>query len=133
METWQPFLDRAVASMQRAYAPYSSFHVGAVVRDEHGQYHAGSNVENAAYPEGVCAEASAISAMVAAGGRRITAILVVGEGDALVTPCGGCRQKIREFAAADTEVAVASPNGVRRVFTLDELLPVSFGPEHLAD
>ena len=79
-----------------------------------------------------CAEAGAIAAMALAGGRRIAEILVVGDGDALCTPCGGCRQRIREFADASTRVHVAGPEGVRRTFTLAELLPESFGPEHLA-
>ena len=119
----------ALAVAGNAYAPYSGFHVGAAIRDEGGRIHAGANVENAAYPQGVCAEASAIAAMVAAGGRRITAVAVAGPG--LCTPCGGCRQKIREFAAPDTPVLVCGPEGLRRRFTLAELLPVSFGPENL--
>lgn len=124
-------LQAARAARLNAYAPYSNFRVGAAVLDEQGQVHAGCNVENAAYPQGVCAEAAALSAMVLAGGRRATALLVVGEGPAWVTPCGGCRQKLREFAAPDTPVLVADGLGVQRRFTLDELLPHSFGPEHL--
>ncbi len=93
--------------------------------------HAGCNVENAAYPQGVCAEAAALSAMVLAGGRRATALLVVGEGPNWVTPCGGCRQKLREFGAPDTPVLAGRWSGVQLWFTLDELLPYSFGPEHL--
>ncbi|TGD98574.1 cytidine deaminase [Methylobacterium nonmethylotrophicum] len=122
----------ARAVQARAHAPYSGFHVGAAVLDEAGAVHAGCNVENAAYPVGTCAEAGAIAAMVAAGGRRIAAILVLGDGDALVTPCGACRQRIREFAVPETSVHVAGPGGVRRTFTLDELLPASFGPDNLA-
>jgi cytidine deaminase len=125
----------AVAVARKAYAPYSGFHVGAAVRDSGGRIHAGANVENAAYPQGVCAEAAAIAAMVAAGGRRIEAIAVAGPGPveeaALCTPCGGCRQKIREFAAPETPVLVCGPEGLRRRFTLGELLPASFGPENL--
>ena len=121
----------AIAVRARAYAPYSGHEVGAAVRDETGAIHAGVNVENAAYPEGICAEASAISAMIAAGGRRIAAIAVAGPGSALCTPCGGCRQKIREFAAGDTPVLVCGPDGVKRVFTLDDLLPEAFGPDNL--
>ena len=124
-------LQAARAARAQAYAPYSNFQVGAAVLDERGRVHAGCNVENAAYPQGVCAEAAALSAMVLAGGRRATALLVVGEGPSLVTPCGGCRQKLREFAAPDTPVLVADGLGVQRSFTLDELLPHSFGPEHL--
>ena len=119
--------------MLHAYAPYSKFHVGAAVRAEDGSIHGGCNVENAAYPQGTCAEAGAIAAMVAAGGRRIAEAAVVGAGDALVTPCGGCRQKLREFASSDLVVHVCDETGrVRRSFTLAELLPQSFGPENLS-
>lgn len=124
-------LAAARAAMDKAYAPYSNFHVGAAVLDENGQIHSGCNVENAAYPQGVCAEAGALSAMVLAGGSRARAVLVVGPGDALVTPCGGCRQKMREFAAPETPVLIAGDDGVRAKFTLGQLLPHSFGPEHL--
>ena len=127
----QALLRAARDARRNAYAPYSKFEVGAAVMDEQGRVHAGCNVENAAYPQGVCAEAAALSAMVLAGGRRATALLVVGEGPSLVTPCGGCRQKLREFAAPDTPVLVADSDGVQRWFTLEELLPHSFGPEHL--
>jgi len=130
-EQQRALLQAARAARLKAYAPYSNFRVGAAVLDEQGQVHAGCNVENAAYPQGVCAEAAALSAMVLAGGRRATALLVVGEGPTLVTPCGGCRQKLREFAAPDTPVLVADGVGVQRWFTLEELLPHSFGPEHL--
>ncbi|MGD9999951.1 MAG: cytidine deaminase [Ilumatobacteraceae bacterium] len=114
-----------------AYAPYSQFHVGAAIRSSSGVVYAGCNVENAAYPQGWCAEASAIAAMVTAGERRISEVLVVTDGDDLGTCCGGCRQKLREFAPLDTLVHVAGLEGVRRVFTLGELLPASFGPENL--
>ncbi len=121
----------AMAVARNAYAPYSGFHVGAAILDAEGRIHAGANVENAAYPQGVCAEAAAIAAMVAAGGRRIAAIAIAGPGPALCTPCGGCRQKIREFAAPGTPVLVSGPGGPVRRFTLAELLPASFGPENL--
>jgi cytidine deaminase len=121
----------ARAAQAAAYAPYSRFRVGAAVLGASGRIYPGCNVENAAYPQGACAETGAISAMALAGERSIAAILVVGDGDALVTPCGGCRQRIREFAAADTPIHIAGPEGVRRSFTLDELLPASFGPDHL--
>jgi len=122
----------ASAVKQQAHVPYSGFPVGAAVRDEMGRIHVGCNVENAAYPEGICAEANAIGAMVAAGARTIVELLTVGDGDLITTCCGGCRQKIREFAAADTRVHAAGPEGVRRSYTLAELLPDSFGPDHLA-
>ena len=124
-------LQAARDAQTRAYAPYSQFHVGAAVLDEQGRIHAGCNVENAAYPQGLCAEAGALSAMVLAGGTRARALAVVGSGDALVTPCGGCRQKLREFASPDTPVLVADPQQLRARFTLAQLLPESFGPEHL--
>jgi cytidine deaminase len=127
----EALLRAAVEAMGRAYAPYSRFLVGAAVLDDQGRIHPGCNVENAAYPQGVCAEGGALSAMVLAGGRSVRAVLVVGEGEGLVTPCGGFRQKIREFAALDTPILIADPQHVRATFTLGELLPQSFGPEHL--
>jgi len=123
----------AVAALAKAYAPYSRFLVGAAMKDEMGKVHAGCNVENAAYPEGTCAEAGAIAAMILAGGRRITEAAVVGGGEGLVTPCGGCRQKLREFGAPDLAIHVCDETGkVKRSFTLAELLPSSFGPENLS-
>lgn len=127
----QALLQAARAARRNAYAPYSRFAVGAALLDEQGRVHAGCNVENAAYPQGQCAEAGALSAMVAAGGRRVAALLLVGEGPSLLTPCGGCRQKLREFAAPDTPVLVADAQGIRQGFTLAQLLPHAFGPEHL--
>ncbi len=124
-------LAAACAAREKAYAPYSKFLVGAAVLDEHGQIHAGCNVENAAYPQGVCAEASALSVMIMGGGRKAVAVLVVGVADSPVTPCGGCRQKLREFAAPDVPVLIANPQGVLLKMTLDQLLPHSFGPDHL--
>ncbi|MGH8432011.1 MAG: cytidine deaminase [Solimonas sp.] len=123
----------AVAARSHAYAPYSRFLVGAAVKDEHGKVHAGCNVENAAYPEGTCAEAGAIAAMIMGGGKTITEAAVVGAGDALVTPCGGCRQKLREFGGNDLVIHVCDERGlVKRSFTLGELLPSSFGPDNLS-
>lgn len=127
----QQLLDAALDARERAYAPYSKFRVGAAVLDEHGHVHAGCNVENAAYPQGLCAEGLALGAMVLAGGRRARALLVLGEGLAPVTPCGGCRQKLREFGAEDTPVLVADSRGVRLRTTLGALLPQAFGPDHL--
>jgi cytidine deaminase len=123
--------EAAKAAQARAHAPYSRFSVGAALRDEAGRIHAGCNVENAAYPVGSCAEAGAISAMVLAGGRAIRELLVIGDGPALVTPCGACRQRIREFGGPQTLIHVAGPDGVRARFTLEELLPASFGPDNL--
>jgi cytidine deaminase len=122
----------AKAAQANAYAPYSRFKVGAALRAPDGTIYSGCNVENAAYPQGACAEAGAIAAMALAGKRRIAEILVVGDGEALCTPCGGCRQRIREFAGPSAAIHIAGQEGVRRTFTLGELLPESFGPEHLA-
>jgi cytidine deaminase len=123
----------AKAAQQRAYAPYSRFKVGAALLADDGAVYPGCNVENAAYPVGACAEAGAISAMVAGGARAIRAILVLGDGEALVTPCGACRQRIREFAMPETPILIAGPDGIRARFSLAELLPASFGPANLPE
>ena len=123
---------KAKQAMGKAYAPYSNFSVGAAVRGAGGGIYGGCNVENAAYPQGCCAEASAISAMVMDGEHSILEVCVIGEGEALVTPCGGCRQRIREFASDDTPVHICGPEGLRQTLTLGELLPLSFGPENLS-
>ena len=129
---FEDLLEAARAARGYAYAPYSKFSVVAVLLKKKGRIHAGCNVENAAYPEGLCAEAVALGHLVLAGGQRITAVAVVGEGSGLVTPCGGCRQKLREFAGAEVPVVVGDMSTLRGRFTLGELLPASFGPEHLA-
>lgn len=121
----------AAAIQPRAYAPYSRFMVGAAVLADDGAIYAGCNVENAAYPVGTCAEAGAIAAMIGAGARAIRAVIVFGEGAELVTPCGACRQRIREFATPETPIAIAGPDGIRARFALVELLPASFGPANL--
>ena len=123
--------ETARAAQRNAYAPYSGYRVGAAVRSVSGAVYGGCNVENAAYPVGICAEASAIAAMICAEAGRISDILVYAEGDALVTPCGACRQRIREFAQGPARVHVAGPEGVRRTFDIDELLPPAFGPRNL--
>ncbi|KQP32081.1 cytidine deaminase [Methylobacterium sp. Leaf100] len=128
----QSLFDAARVARARAYAPYSRFAVGAALRDADGRVHAGCNVENAAYPVGSCAEAGAIAAMVAEGGRAIRTMLVMGPGPGLVTPCGACRQRIREFATPGAVIHVADDDGIRARFTLGSLLPDSFGPENLA-
>jgi cytidine deaminase len=132
MASLDSLFEAAKAIQSRAYAPYSEFKVGAAIRTPNGRIFTGCNVENAAYPQGSCAETGAISAMVAAGETRIAEILVLGDGEGLVTPCGGCRQRIREFAPAETPIHIAGPDGVRRSFTLGELLPFSFGPDNLS-
>lgn len=128
---WGDLLAAARGARERAYAPYSRFLVGAAFLDEAGRVHAGCNVENAAYPEGTCAEAGALSALVLAGGRRIAAAVVVGESPEPITPCGGCRQKLREFAGAELPIRSADLSGWRAEHTLAALLPASFGPTHL--
>lgn len=127
----QQLVDAARAVREKAYAPYSKFLVGAAVLDEHGAIHAGCNVENAAYPQGWCAETSALAHLVTAGGRRALALAVVGVAADPVTPCGGCRQKLREFAAPECPVWIADLQTVRLRTTMAALLPSSFGPEHL--
>lgn len=121
----------AQAVRERAYAPYSGFRVGAALLDESGRLHLGCNVENAAYPQSQCAEAGALASLVAGGGRRIAAVAVAGEGPSPVSPCGGCRQRLREFAGDRTPVLVADSGGVRLRTTLGALLPHAFGPTHL--
>ncbi len=106
--------------------------MGAAIRTHAGTIFAGCNVENAAYPQGMCAEASAIAAMVAAGETRIAEVAVCGAGAQPVTPCGGCRQKLREFAGAEVVVRMVDEHGrLTLERTMAELLPDSFGPEHL--
>ena len=121
----------AAAVMERAYAQYSNYKVGAALRADDGSIHAGANVENAAYPQGQCAEASAIGVMVAAGRRRIVEAAVIAGSDRLCVPCGGCRQRLREFMPLDATIHLCSGTGERRTTTLGELLPHSFGPEFL--
>jgi cytidine deaminase len=121
-------LARAKHVRLSAYAPYSRFLVGAAIEDEQGQVHVGCNVENGAYPLGACAEAGAIGAMIAAGGKRIARIAIVGGHTALeaCSPCGGCRQRIAEFADGATRIVLEGPEGVVRAFSLAALLPASF-------
>jgi homotetrameric cytidine deaminase len=118
-------------AMARAHAPYSGFKVGAALRAEDGSLHAGANVENAAYPQGQCAEASAIGVLVAAGGRRITEAAVIADSGGVCVPCGGCRQRLRELMPLDGPVHLCSAAGERETVPLGELLPLSFGPESL--
>src|SRR5690606_7290504 len=121
----------AEAIRAKAYAPYSRFTVGAAILADDGKLYSGCDTGNAAYPVGNCPDASAIAAMIAGGGKRITRIYVTGPGEAPVTPCGGCRQRIREFADLDVEVISHGVEGEPLVATLDQLLPHSFGPEYL--
>jgi homotetrameric cytidine deaminase len=121
-------VDLAREAMARAYAPYSHFQVGVALRDELGALHTGANVENSAYPQGTCAEASAIGALVAAGGRQIREAVVMADTE-LIVPCGGCRQRLSELAGAETPIHLAGPEGIRRTVTLGELLPLAFDLE----
>ena len=114
-----------------AYAPYSKFLVGAALRTVSGRLFTGCNVENVAYPQGTCAEAGAIAAMCAVGEREIAEILVIADSPLPVTPCGGCRQKLAEFAAPSVLVIMAGLDGERLRMTMGELLPGAFGPVHL--
>ncbi|MCJ8323500.1 MAG: cytidine deaminase [Rhizobiales bacterium] len=116
----------AKTAMENAYAPYSKYQVGAAIRAENGQIYAGCNVENAAYPEGTCAEAGAIAAMIAAGAKQIKDIVIIAVGDVEAAPCGGCRQKINEFAEPDLTIFVVSTAGDTTRYSLGEILPHSF-------
>jgi len=129
--TGSALFEAARRARARAYAPYSGFKVGAAILADNGRIYVGGNVENAAYPEGICAETAAIAAMIQDGGAAVAAIAVVGAGQALVTPCGGCRQRIREFARPATPIHVCGLRGLRKRFTLKQLLPESFGPDNL--
>jgi cytidine deaminase len=121
----------AEAIRARAYAPYSKFTVGAAILADDGKVYSGCNIENAAFPQGNCAETSAIAAMIAGGGRRIKRIYVTGPGASPVTPCGGCRQRIREFADPDVTIISHGVEGTPLFSTLGEMLPHSFGPDFL--
>jgi homotetrameric cytidine deaminase len=122
----QALLAAADEVMRIAHAPYSQFKVGAALRTPSGAIHVGANVENVAYPQGQCAEASAIGALIAAGEREISAVAVVAEKLDVCPPCGGCRQRLSEFAAADTPVYLGRPGGPLHATTIGELLPLAF-------
>jgi cytidine deaminase len=123
--------DAARDVRERAYAPYSNFKVGAALRSETGVVFVGCNVENVAYPEGTCAEAGAIAAMIAGGAQRIMEIVVIADSPTPVPPCGGCRQKIAEFADGDVPVTLLSLNGARLETNVAALLPGAFGADHM--
>lgn len=124
-------LDAAKAVREKAYAPYSNFKVGAAVRTVSGAIFVGCNVENVAYPEGTCAEAGAIAAMIAAGQSEITEVLVIADSPLPVSPCGGCRQKLAEFSAANVQVTMTTLEGNSQVLSISELLPGAFVPAHM--
>ena len=126
--TDEELINAALAVRENAYCPYSGFSVGAALEDDQGQMHIGCNVENAAYPQGNCAETTAIGAMVAAGGKKIKTIAVAGGSGKVTacTPCGGCRQRIKEFADDEARVIVIDDGGDWHTYTMAELLPASF-------
>lgn len=126
-------IDAAKTVRENAHARYSGFKVGAALLDDTGTIHSGCNVENAAYPEGTCAEANAIGAMVAGGGKTIVAIAAVGGRDKIVacTPCGGCRQSILEFSNENTRIILVGEDDSLGHYSIEDLLPASFRPEDL--
>ena len=124
-------LDDARAVRENAYAPYSRFKVGAAIRTPDGTVYTGCNVENVAYPEGTCAEAGAIAAMIAGGATEIAEVAVIADSPAPVPPCGGCRQKLAEFAKPDVKVTMATTGGATLTLTVAELLPGAFTADHM--
>jgi cytidine deaminase len=131
-ETDMTLLQAATDVRQNAYAPYSRFKVGAALRATSGAVHLGCNVENVAYPEGTCAEAGAIAAMIAAGDTAIAELVVIADSPSPVPPCGGCRQKIAEFAAPDVVVTLCTTDGKSTALTVADLLPGVFSLAHMA-
>ncbi|RYH02280.1 cytidine deaminase [Salipiger sp. IMCC34102] len=125
-------IEAARAVRLRAYVPYSRFHVGAAIRSASGAVYAGCNVENVAYPEGTCAEAGAIAAMIAGGDTQIAQIAVIADSPDPVSPCGGCRQKIAEFAKGDTPVTLTTTDGARLDTTVSALLPGAFDQDQMS-
>lgn len=123
--------EAARAVRENAYAPYSNFKVGAALRAPSGAIYSGCNVENVAYPEGTCAEAGAIAAMIAAGETEITEAYVIADSPAPVPPCGGCRQKLAEFAKGDVTVTLATTEGIETAMKVSDLLPGAFGRDHM--
>lgn len=121
----------ALSVRENAYAPYSNFKVGAAIRSEGGTIYSGCNVENVAYPEGTCAEAGAIAAMVAAGETRLSEVYVIADSPHPVSPCGGCRQKLAEFGTGDVVVTMANLDGLEQKMTLADLMPGAFGEHHM--
>ncbi|MCV6825204.1 MULTISPECIES: cytidine deaminase [Halocynthiibacter] len=124
-------LDAATEIRERAYAPYSNFKVGAAIRATSGNVYQGCNVENVAYPEGTCAEAGAIAAMIAAGDSEIEEVVVIADSPLPVSPCGGCRQKLSEFGKGDVKVTMTTLEGNAQTMTLAELLPGVFTQAHM--
>ena len=130
-ENFDKLLKAAKDDRDKAHVPYSKFKVGAAFLTEGDTIISGCNVENAAYPQSQCAEASAIGNLVANGFTKIKEVVVIGSGDLLCSPCGGCRQRLREFAALDVDIHMCNVDGHIKTSTLEDLLPDSFGPENL--
>ena len=118
--------DLAIDAMRKAYVPYSKFKVGVSIKSVNNKFYVGCNVENAAYPQGICAEAGAIASMIAGGCQLISEVVVVSSGDRLIVPCGGCRQKLLEFSNLDTVVNLATIIKIEKKLLISELLPYSF-------
>ena len=119
-------LSLAIQAMENAYVPYSNFKVGVAIRSANKKFYSGCNVENAAYPQSLCAESGAISAMIVGGCSLISDVLIISESSKLIVPCGGCRQKLVEFSNEDTRLLLANKSGIQRTASLNELLPFSF-------
>lgn len=128
-------LEIAQQTMQNSYSPYSRYKVGACIKTEDGTIFSGTNVENASYGLSVCAETAAISTMLSAGHKKIKDIVIIGKHHDhdvnLCVPCGACRQRIAEFSSPTTQIHLADEKGIQKTFTISELLPEAFGPEHL--
>jgi cytidine deaminase len=130
-ENFEKLFLEAKKVREKAHVPYSQFKVGAAFLTEKDSVIAGCNVENAAYPQSQCAEASALGNLVSSGYTKIKEVVVIGSGDLLCSPCGGCRQRLREFASLNTLIHMCNMDGHLKTSTLAELLPDSFGPENL--
>lgn len=124
-------LEQAKVAQAKAYAPYSNFHVGSCIRSTENQFFSGCNYENASYSLCLCAEGSAIAAMITAGYQQILEMVIVGDSEKPCTPCGACRQRIREFALPETRIHMFGKGDKSLTMTLAELLPESFGPEFI--
>lgn len=126
MNNLQKLLSLAREAAARAYCPYSHFAVGAAIESTDGKFYSGCNVENISYPVGTCAEAGAIAAMICGGDTEISEILIYADSKELITPCGACRQRIKEFASPECQIHLANTAGIKKTFTLNDLLPHSF-------
>lgn len=133
MKIVEKLFNLALESRKNSYSPYSKFKVGASILSDNEKLYSSCNVENVSYPCGACAETGAISAMIADGGKRIKEMLVVADGEQIISPCGACRQRISEFADKNTIIHMANTKSIQRSMTIDELLPAAFEEEELRD